>query len=370
MDILSNLALGFSVALSPYTLMLAVIGCFLGTIIGSLAVGRPADRLGRRSVLFAVGALFLVSALGSALAVDWYWFLFFRFIGGLGGRDIGDDELIEIARVRIYNHEWHKPETFKHVKIKGKEFPEDVHVIYQVAPEDCTGCGLCVEICPAKDKTQPKRKAINMEWKLDHLQRERQYFDFFLTIPDVDRGRLNVDTIKGSQLLLPLFDPGGGDPGKQLPVAFQGIFDDISDEFRRMLKNTYPSLLGVARSEDNDTGIDIERVNRYSELMAELLLQKLQRLEPITQGNLLKQAGMDEATAATALQELENDQAIIRLDQQLLSRTGWQRNLNRMTDMIPSSKECFASIRQKLMSSSWISERFPQECRRYGLPCS
>ncbi len=70
---LGSFALGFTVA-----------SALIGTIIGSLAVGRPADRLGRRSVLFAIGALFLVSALGSALAPDWYWFLFFRLIGGVG----------------------------------------------------------------------------------------------------------------------------------------------------------------------------------------------------------------------------------------------------------------------------------------------
>ncbi len=67
---------------------------------------------------------------------------------------------------------------------------------------------------------------------------------------------------------------------------------------------------------------------------AELLLQKLQRLEPITQSNLLKQAGMDAADAAAAFQELETEQKIIRLDQQILSRVGWQRNLNRMIDIL------------------------------------
>jgi selenocysteine-specific elongation factor len=79
----------------------------------------------------------------------------------------------------------------------------------------------------------------------------------------------------------------------------------------------------------------VERLQTLSQgTPGELLLQKLQRLEPITQSNLLKQAGMDADTAVSTLQELENEQKIIRLDQQILSRAGWQRNLNRMTDIL------------------------------------
>lgn len=79
----------------------------------------------------------------------------------------------------------------------------------------------------------------------------------------------------------------------------------------------------------------VERLQTLSQgTPAELLLQKLQRLEPITQANLMKQAGMDEATAVATLQELEAEQQIIRLDQQILSRAGWQRSLNRMADIL------------------------------------
>jgi MFS transporter, SP family, xylose:H+ symportor len=70
---LSSFALGFTVA-----------SALIGTIIGSLAVGRPADRFGRRTVLFAIGGLYFVAAVGTALAWDWYSFLFFRLVGGLG----------------------------------------------------------------------------------------------------------------------------------------------------------------------------------------------------------------------------------------------------------------------------------------------
>ena len=72
------------------------------------------------------------------------------------------------------------PENFKHVGIKGKEFPGNTHITYQVAPEDCTGCGLCVEICPIKDKTQANRKALNMETYTEPLrEQERRQLGLF-----------------------------------------------------------------------------------------------------------------------------------------------------------------------------------------------
>jgi pyruvate-ferredoxin/flavodoxin oxidoreductase len=104
------------------------------------------------------------------------------------------------------------PAGFKSTDYKGKEYPGWKFTI-QVAPDDCTGCGLCVDVCPAKDKEKAKHKAIDMEPKLDHLDRERPNWDFFLTIPDVDRTRVKADTIKGSQLLRPLFEFSGACAG-------------------------------------------------------------------------------------------------------------------------------------------------------------
>ena len=104
------------------------------------------------------------------------------------------------------------PAGFKATDYKGKEYPGWKFVI-QVAPDDCTGCGLCVDVCPAKDKTQVKHKAIDMEPKIPHLERERAGWDFFLTIPDVDRTKVKLDTIKGSQFLLPLFEFSGACAG-------------------------------------------------------------------------------------------------------------------------------------------------------------
>ncbi len=104
------------------------------------------------------------------------------------------------------------PETFLTSKARYKEFPEWQYSI-SVAPEDCTGCGLCVEVCPAKDKSQVGHKAINMEPQQPIRERERVNWDFFLQIPDVDRTQITLGTIKNSQLLRPLFEFSGACAG-------------------------------------------------------------------------------------------------------------------------------------------------------------
>ncbi len=104
------------------------------------------------------------------------------------------------------------PAGFKSTDYKGKDFA-GWKLTVQVAPDDCTGCGLCVEACPAKDKEKAKHKAIDLEPKVPHLDCERQSYDFFNTIPDVDRSKVKADTIKGSQLLLPLFEFSGACAG-------------------------------------------------------------------------------------------------------------------------------------------------------------
>ena len=104
------------------------------------------------------------------------------------------------------------PKTFQPVDCKGKEFASQMARI-QVAPDDCTGCGVCVETCPGKNREQEGRKAINMAPKLDHLDAERANYDFFLSIADLDRSKVKPATVKGSQLLLPLFEYSGACAG-------------------------------------------------------------------------------------------------------------------------------------------------------------
>ncbi|CAK0758938.1 putative pyruvate-flavodoxin oxidoreductase [Gammaproteobacteria bacterium] len=101
------------------------------------------------------------------------------------------------------------PEGFKHVPIKGKEFEAGLHVIYQVAPEDCTGCGLCVEVCPVRDKSNAQHKALNMEPQPPLREREKKYWDYFLRLPEYDRRKVKETTIKGAMLLQPLFEFSG-----------------------------------------------------------------------------------------------------------------------------------------------------------------
>jgi pyruvate-ferredoxin/flavodoxin oxidoreductase len=105
-----------------------------------------------------------------------------------------------------------RPATFQSRAYTGKEFPGHQLTI-QVAPDDCTGCGVCVDVCPARSKQSVKHKAINMEPKLEHLERERANFDYFLSIPEIDRKQVKADVIKGSQLLQPLFEYSGACPG-------------------------------------------------------------------------------------------------------------------------------------------------------------
>ncbi|MBT3252836.1 MAG: pyruvate:ferredoxin (flavodoxin) oxidoreductase [Candidatus Marinimicrobia bacterium] len=101
------------------------------------------------------------------------------------------------------------PETVKHVAAKGKEWEAGSQYILQVAVEDCTGCNLCVEICPARDKSNLSRKAINMADQRPLRDAERTNWDFFLDIPEVDRTNIKHATVKGSQLLQPLFEFSG-----------------------------------------------------------------------------------------------------------------------------------------------------------------
>lgn len=96
---------------------------------------------------------------------------------------------------------------------KGKDYPGQYMAI-QVYPDDCTGCGVCVDVCPAVSKEVAKHKAINMEAKTDEvLLRERARLGVFEQLPDADRATVKADTVKGSQVLLPLFEFSGACAG-------------------------------------------------------------------------------------------------------------------------------------------------------------
>lgn len=104
------------------------------------------------------------------------------------------------------------PETFDSKEFRSKDLP-GMRMTIQVAPEDCTGCGVCVEVCPAKSKTEAKHKSINMSPIEEHIDVERKNFDFFLSIPELDRSLLDGASLKGSQVREPLFEFSGACSG-------------------------------------------------------------------------------------------------------------------------------------------------------------
>jgi pyruvate-ferredoxin/flavodoxin oxidoreductase len=115
-------------------------------------------------------------------------------------------------RPKVYSKELlsDAPASFKHVAPIGKEFlKEEEAYTLQVAVEDCTGCNLCYEVCPVESKTEPGHKAINMMDVIPIKEAEKENWDFFLSLPDIDRTRANQNTVKGSQLLEPLFEFSG-----------------------------------------------------------------------------------------------------------------------------------------------------------------
>ena len=120
-----------------------------------------------------------------------------------------------VIRMKAYDGELLEdaPPTFKSMKAKGREWSDNTMVSIQVSPEDCTGCELCVEVCPAKNKKEVGRKALNMDRIEPHLENERENWDFFLKLPEVDRTQLKTGTVKGSQFLQPLFEFSGACSG-------------------------------------------------------------------------------------------------------------------------------------------------------------
>jgi pyruvate-ferredoxin/flavodoxin oxidoreductase len=117
-------------------------------------------------------------------------------------------------RMKVYDPDTlaDAPESFAHKEWRGKDFPGMLMTI-QVAPDDCTGCGVCVDVCPVHDKQEVRHKAIDMSPVADHVDRERANFDFFLSVPEMDRTRIDITTVKGSQMALPLFEFSGACEG-------------------------------------------------------------------------------------------------------------------------------------------------------------
>ncbi|MCZ7554417.1 MAG: pyruvate:ferredoxin (flavodoxin) oxidoreductase [Anaerolineales bacterium] len=119
-----------------------------------------------------------------------------------------------VIRSKVYDPAYleNAPENWLASDARWKELPNEKYSLV-VSPEDCTGCGLCVEVCPAKDKTQVGRKAINMAYQPPIREGEGVKWDYFLSLPEVDRTQISMRTIKNSQLLQPLFEFSGACAG-------------------------------------------------------------------------------------------------------------------------------------------------------------
>ena len=119
-----------------------------------------------------------------------------------------------VIRSKVYDASLLKdsPETFKATTPRWREF-DTLRYTLQVSPEDCTGCTLCVEVCPAKSKSEVKHKAINMEPQPPIREAENANWDFFVGLPEFDRSRLSRAQVKDIQLFQPLFEFSGACAG-------------------------------------------------------------------------------------------------------------------------------------------------------------
>src|SRR5271165_1448263 len=118
-----------------------------------------------------------------------------------------------VIRAKVYDPSFnHAPAGFQTAVPKWREFSELKYTL-QVSPEDCTGCGLCVEICPSKSKSEAKHRAINMEAQPPLREKYNDYWSYFLSLPELSREKLAHAQVKDAQLLEPLFEFSGACSG-------------------------------------------------------------------------------------------------------------------------------------------------------------
>jgi pyruvate-ferredoxin/flavodoxin oxidoreductase len=119
-----------------------------------------------------------------------------------------------VIRIKVYDSREliTPPATFKSTDARDKEW-KDMKYTIQIAPEDCTGCGICVDVCPAKNKSETRLKAINMEPQPPLRKQEAENWDFFLRLPEIDRRNIKLTTIRQQQVQEPLFEFSGACSG-------------------------------------------------------------------------------------------------------------------------------------------------------------
>jgi len=249
------------------------------------------------------------------------------------------------------NQATNPPPTFKHMPVKGQEFPEGAHIVYQVAAEDCTGCGLCVEICPVKDKAHPGRRALNMAPQPPLREQERINFDYFLALPEFDRREVRNTVMKSAMLLQPLFEFSSACPGcgetPYLRLASQ-LFGDrmlvanatgCSSIYGGNLPTTPWAQNAQGRGpawnnslfEDNaEFGLGMRiAIDKQQEHAAELLKGLANQIDPELVEQLLSATQQDEA----AIQEQRQRVAALRRQLQTIEQPE-ARQLEGLADML------------------------------------
>ena len=119
-----------------------------------------------------------------------------------------------VIRIKVYDKTelGAAPATFKSTDARDKEW-QGLRLTIQVAPEDCTGCGICVEVCPVKNKAETRLKAINMVAQPPLREAENKNWDFFLNLPELDRRKIKPGNIRQQQVQEPLFEFSGACSG-------------------------------------------------------------------------------------------------------------------------------------------------------------
>lgn len=120
-----------------------------------------------------------------------------------------------VIRIKVYDREklaGEAPEGFKSVGARDRNW-RGLEYTIQVSPEDCTGCRICVEVCPAQEKEEPFRRALRMEEKSGILEKSKNFWEYFLQIPDLDRSLIRVNSVRQQQVQCPLFEFSGACSG-------------------------------------------------------------------------------------------------------------------------------------------------------------
>jgi pyruvate-ferredoxin/flavodoxin oxidoreductase len=210
------------------------------------------------------------------------------------------------------------PETFKSANAKDHDW-KGLKFTIQVAPEDCTGCSLCVDVCPAKNKSEPRLKAINMEPQLPLREKERENWDYFLSLPNPDRRQLKLNKIAQQQMQEPLFEFSGACGGcgetPYLKLVTQLFGDRMLVANATGCSSIYGGNLPTTPWTNNSDGRGPAWANSLFEDNAEFGLGFRVSVDKHAQfaAELLKQLATDvgEELAASILNAEQNDEAEI-----------------------------------------------------------